>query len=147
MEKLDIDCSLKNIPIPPSESDLIKLIKKIESVVKQMRWRAHFFIEENHESDIQREDFGFKSKSTPPQYEHMEAFEREFLDIIPNIKFGSVKNAFQKKLKEDIPKMKQSPNVFVFAGKISNIYEMPEQQHKKLLHDNITKIYKKDHLN
>ena len=71
----------------------------------------------------------------------MEAFEREFLDIIPNIKFGSLKNAFQKKLKEDIPRIKQSPNVFVFAGKINNIYEMPEQQHKKLLHDNITKTY------
>ena len=34
MEKLDIDYSLKNIPIPSNESFLIKLIEKIESVVK-----------------------------------------------------------------------------------------------------------------
>ena len=59
--------------------------------------------------------------------------------MIPNIKFGSVQDTFQKKLKEDIPKIKQSPNVFVFADKASNIYEMCEQQHKKLLHDNFTK--------
>ena len=72
----------------------------------------------------------------------MEAFEKEFLDMIPNIKFRSVKDTFQKKLKEDIPKIKQSPNVFVFVNK-SNIYEMPEQQHKKLLHGNVTKTYKK----
>ena len=73
----------------------------------------------------------------------MEAFEMELLDIIPNIKFRSVIDAFQKKLKEDIPKIKQSPNVFVFADKTGNIYEMPEQQHKKLLHDNITKALQK----
>ena len=73
----------------------------------------------------------------------MEAFEKEFLDIIPKIKFRSVINTFQKKLKEDIPKIKQSPNVFAFADKTSNIYEMSEQQHKKLLHDNVTKTYKK----
>ena len=33
-------------------------------------------------------------------------------------------------LEEGIPKMKQSRNVFVFADNISNIYEMPKQQHK-----------------
>ena len=50
---------------------------------------------------------------------------------------------FKKKLKEDIPKIKRSPNTFVLADKTSNIYEMPKQQHKKLLHDNVTKTYKK----
>ena len=104
-----------------------------------MRWRAHFLSQEKHESDIWREDLGFKSKSTPPQCKHMETFEKEFLDMIPNIKFRSVKDTFQKKLKEDIPKIKQSPNVFVFADKTSNIYEMPEQQHEKFLHNNVTK--------
>ena len=51
----------------------------------------------------------------------MEAFEKEFLDMIPNIKFRSVKDTFQKKLKEDIAKIKQSPNNFFFADKTSNI--------------------------
>ena len=46
MEKLDINYSLKNIPIPPNESYLIKLVEKTESVVKRMRWRAHFFLQE-----------------------------------------------------------------------------------------------------
>ena len=48
-----------------------------------------------------------------------------------------------KKLKEDIPKIKQSPNVSVFTDKTGNTYEMPEQKHKQLLHDNVTKTYKK----
>ena len=57
--------------------------------------------------------------------------------MIPNIKFRSVKETFQKKLKEDIPKIK--PNLFFFADETSNIYEMLEQQHKKPLYDNVTK--------
>ena len=92
---------------------------------------------------LEEKNSGLNKKNTPPQCKHMEAFEKEFLDMIPNIKFRSVKDTFHKKLKEDIPKIKQSPNVFVFANKTSNIYEMPEQQHKKLLHDNVTKTYKK----
>ena len=136
--KLDIDYSLKNIPIPSNVSFLIKLIKKTESVVKQIRWRAHFFLQEKCEGYIRREGYGFKSKSTSPKCKHMEAF-----DMIPNIKFRSAKDTFLKKLKEDITKITQPPNVFVFADKPSNIYKMPERQQKKLLNDNVTKTNKK----
>ena len=87
------------------------------------------------------------SKSTRPLSKHKEAFEKELLGIIPSIKFRPAKYAFQKKLKEDMSKIKQSPKVFVFVDKTSNIYEMPEQKHKKLIHDNVTKAYKKAPLN
>ena len=87
MEKLDIDYSSKNIPIPSKELYLIKLIEKIESVVKRMRWRAYFFSKEKQESYICRENCGFESRNSPPQCEPIEAFENEFVDMIPNIKF------------------------------------------------------------
>ena len=79
-----------------------------------MRWKAHLFLQEYHESYISKEDFGFKSKNIPPQYKQKEAFERKFLDMIPYIKFPPEKDPFQKKLKEDISKIKEPPNVFVF---------------------------------
>ena len=69
-----------------------------------MSWRLHFFLHKKYESDILRKDFGVKSKSAPPQYQHMETFEKEFIEMIPNIKFRSVKDTFQKKLKEEIQK-------------------------------------------
>ena len=72
----------------------------------------------------------------------MEAFEKELLDMMPNIKFRSVKDTFQKKLEEDIPKTKYLSNVF-FPHKTNIIYEMAEQHHKIPLPDNITKTYKK----
>ena len=92
IEKLDINYSLKNIPIPSNESHLIKLIEKIGGVVKRMRWRTHSLFQEKRETDIRGEDFRFKSKNIPPQCKHMEAFKKEFQDIIVNIKFRSVKN-------------------------------------------------------
>ena len=60
MEKLDIGYSSKNTPIPSNKSCPIKLIEKIKSVEKQMCWKAHFFLQENSEDDIQIESFGFK---------------------------------------------------------------------------------------
>ena len=67
--------------------------------------KAHFFLQENHETDIRRKEFGFKLKNTLSQCKYMEAFEKEFLDMMPNIKFRSVKDTFQKKLREDFPKI------------------------------------------
>ena len=43
----------------------------------------------------------------------------------------------------EIRKIKSSPNVFVFAVKTNNIYEMSENHHQKLLPDNVTKAYQK----
>ena len=39
---------------------------------------------------LEEKNSGLNKKNTPPQCKHMEAFEKEFLDMIPNIKFRSV---------------------------------------------------------
>ena len=46
-------------------------------------------------------------------------------------------------MKEDISKIKESPNVLVFADKTTNIYQMSPSKYNKLLNDNVTKTYKK----
>ena len=43
MEQTRFKYSMKNIPIPPRNSYLKKLIEKTESVIKRMRWKAFFF--------------------------------------------------------------------------------------------------------
>ena len=77
----------------------------------------------------------------------MEAFEKEFLRIIPKIKFRSVKDAFQKKLKEDIPKIKQSPNALVFADKKVISMKCPNNNIKNFFVITSPKHTKKHHLN
>ena len=46
-------------------------------------------------------------------------------------------------MKEDISKIKASPNVLVFTDKTTNIYQVSLSKYKKLLNDNVTKTYKK----
>ena len=48
--------------------------------------------------------------------------KKKFLNI-PNIKFWSVKDTFQREFKDDIPKIKQS---LVVADKTNSVYEMRE---------------------
>ena len=60
--------------------------------------------------------------------------------MVTSLKFGHVNDSFQRELNEDIRKIKSSPDVFIFAGKTNDIYEISKHHHQNLLHDNVTKI-------
>ena len=79
---------------------------------------------------------------TEEQNDLLVHFENDMYDLIKNIKFKDHTNDFQRKLKTDAKKI-QSSDMFVFADKTSNIYEMPSSQYTKLLHQNITKSHQK----
>ena len=70
-------------------------------------------------------------------------FEKDLFDMIKNILFNRGKNDFQKKLDKDIKNIKSSKNLFIFADKTRNIYEVNKETYNKLLTENITKTYKK----
>ena len=63
--------------------------------------------------------------------------------MVRSIEFKSVRNNFQSTLREDLNKIKSSRNFLVFAYKITNLYEMPPDQFKTLLKNNITETYRK----
>ena len=50
---------------------------------------------------------------------------------------------FPKKTKRRYFEYKKSPDVYAFVDKTTIIYKLPPQDYKKLLHENITKSYKK----
>ena len=60
----------------------------------------------------------------------LEEFEKDLYGIVTSIKYRSVSNNFQKRLKSDITKIKSSANMFIFADKSNNIYEMKPQDHE-----------------
>ena len=73
---------------------------------------------------IKSDDRGFKSRRVPPSCTKMESIEKDLFNMIPSIKFKTIKNNFQMKLKEDAKKVRISKRVFVFADKTNNLYEM-----------------------
>ena len=135
---------MKNIPIPTRNAYTKRLIEKVESVVKRMRWKALFFLKEhdNDEEIPKAEKFGFKSRKCPPQIDEMKPFEDDLLRMIENIQFRKVNDDFQSTLKNDIKKIKDSTKMFIPADKTRNLYEVEKTQYEKLLRDNITKNYK-----
>ena len=141
MEKINIDYSDKNIPIPSQQDYKIHLISKTEKFIKRIRWKALEFLGKLEPTD--KETYGFKSRNCPPNVEEVANFEHDLMMMIKNIQFKNIKNDFQKQLKKDISDIQKCEKVLIPADKSRNIYKMETADYDKLLHDNITKTYKK----
>ena len=98
MEKTNLHYSIKNIPIASERNYKMKLIEKIEAFIKRMRWKAIFF-ESDDEEEVKNENYGLKTDNTPQQVPELIDFEKELIDIIPNLKFEKGMTNFQQKLK------------------------------------------------
>ena len=148
---------MKNIPLPSKDTYKKRLIKKVESVIKRMRWKA-FFFDKNKKTDKSDNSIKvetewkfetdtkkcFKSRKCPPQNKDMNGFEDDvLLLLIKNLKFRKVNNPFQRTLHEDIKAINQCDKALIFADKSRNLYEVDKEQYGKLMKDNITKSYKK----
>ena len=46
MEKLDFNYSMKNIPTSSKKGYKLKLVEKTEQFIKNIRWKASFYLEE-----------------------------------------------------------------------------------------------------
>ena len=73
----------------------------------------------------------------------MNEFEKGIQTMIESIKFRSLQNKFQKKLKEDLKLINSSKNIFLSADKTQNFYEITKKGYEKIIHENVTKKYKK----
>ena len=147
MEQIRFNYSMKNIPLPHGNSYKKKLIEKVESVIKRMRWKALFFLrkgEDDQDDETPRDEkFSLKTRKCPPQIEDMKPFENDLIKMIENVQFRKVNNNFQTTMKDDIRKIKNSKKLLIPADKTRNLYELDKAQYEKLMKDNITKSYKK----
>ena len=99
-----------------------------------------FFEKPDQRNSKNSTNFGFKSNVTPN--EKLTPFENGLYDMVRSIEFKSVRNNFQSTLTKDLNKIKSSGNLLVFGNKTRNLHEMPPDQYKTLLNNNITKTYR-----
>ena len=120
------------------------LIEKTHSAINRMRWRAHHYLKKGEEEDHRTDEnnYGFKSRKSPPHVVELEAFEDDLAKIIESIAFRRTRDKFQDRLQRDITRINRSKSVFVQADKTRNLYEVSPEQHSKLLKENITKHYR-----
>ena len=122
MEKVNFGYSLKNIPAPNERTYKLQLIEKIELLIKKLRWKAIFFInnsKETGESRASGSEYGLKSNKCPPQLKELIPFEDDLVELVKNIKFRKVRNYFQMKLREDLREVRSSKKTMTFADKTS----------------------------
>ena len=61
--------------------------------------------------------------------------------MIENVSFRATTNDLQAKMKKDLQRISNSPDVIVPADKTRNLYITTVDNYEKLLHDKITKTY------
>ena len=150
MEKVNLGYSLKNIPIPSDQSYLKNMIKKLESFINRLRWKAFFFMNKNQEEESENNfsNYGFKSENSAPACEDLKPFANDLYEMIRNIEFKSrsevlKRNKFQQVINRDIKAINASNQLLVPADNTTNLYKVEKEDYERLLRNNITQKYKK----
>ena len=144
MEQVQMDYSPKNIPFHSEKEYKINLIHKTRKFVRNMKWKAYFYLNPRARTTVS-ETYGFKSSNNPPHITLMKKFEDGLVDMVQSVKFKQKSNnssEFQKKLSEDVRKIKSNANVIAKGDKSINFYVIPPQRYQEMVHSNITKEYK-----
>uniref|UniRef100_A0A0L8G9Q2 Uncharacterized protein n=1 Tax=Octopus bimaculoides TaxID=37653 RepID=A0A0L8G9Q2_OCTBM len=91
IDKITLDVSLKDIPIPSRKDYIGDLLEKTNQFVHRMQWKAFFFDKELRPND--KPEHGdllrkvFKSRRNPLTNQHLTRFEEELYSIVKNMKF------------------------------------------------------------
>ena len=143
MDKFNFGYSTNNIPITTERQYKLKLVEKIEAVIKRMRWKAFYFEQNDTRNNSKNIYYGLASDKTPPPMRLLELFEKNLFKIVENIKFRKINCEFQDKINSDIKNIKSSKKMLTPADKTSNFYKLTKAKYEQLLHNSITKTYKK----
>ena len=147
MDKFNFGYSTNNIPIATERQYKLKLVEKIEAVIKRMRWKAFYFEQSDTHNNSKNIYYGLTSDKTPPPMKLLELFEKDLFKIVEKIKFRKINCEFQDKLNSDIKGIKSSRKTLTPADKTSNFYKITKEKYEQLLHNSITKTYKKANSN
>ena len=102
-ERFELDYSMKNISLPSQKEYILGLIYSVETVVKNLRWRAHFFI--NPQEKASKNKYGFKSLKAAPNLKELQSFEDSLFNMVKDVKF---KKIFKCNSKEAQRRQKQN---------------------------------------
>ena len=142
MNLVNLQGSVKNIPIPSFKVYLMMLINSIETLCREMEWAANIYL--NPRSKTTKNTFNFRSIKNPPKVKELVKFKNDMLKIVKNVQFKNRNNKFQRKLHDDVIKIRNNNNVIVHADKTSNLYEVEPSTHKKLVQKEVNQEYKKE---
>ena len=140
MQKFHFNHSLKNIPLGNKKQYQSIIIAKVESFIQRMIWKL-FAVKEKPINT--NNNYGFKTTNRAPQMDELKAFEEDVYKLITSIEFRQVNNEFQTSLQRTIKTIKDSKDIIIESDKTGNLYTVPINEYKTILHNNVTSDYKK----
>ena len=149
MERIYVNHSLRNIPLPRNSDFSECLLAKTEEFLKRMRWKLYFHKNPSENTNC-KNTFGFKSGVTPPPDDDLDSFESDMMHMAANVKFKKMDmctNPMLKSMKKQIDDIRRSDKLVVKSDKTSNLYNVEKVTYDKLLSGSITATYKKDSSN
>ena len=143
--KAKFNYSLKNIPIPSPKTHLRGVIASTETFLQNARWKCfhHLLPPKPNQKKTVPDTFGFKCPKSAPLVNELVPFEKDLNHLISTFEYSNYKTKFQKQLSKDAQTINKSPNIFVFADKTSNVYEVEPSAYNKLVSNNVHPSYKK----
>ena len=146
MEQINFQMSDKNIPISENLKEYrIQMAKSVTFFATNVRFAVKAVLNP-HKSGKRKETFGFKTAKIASQVPELKEFERGLFELTRNIKHSDKKEAksdFQKKLDDNIQKVKRETKVFVKGDKSSNYYVMEKERQSELMLKEVHKDYRK----
>ena len=150
MEQIQLEYSLKDIPVPEDKVYLEKVIASWGKTDKKMKWKVHRINNPTRTAREPKNTFGFPTVEAPPTLKPdlpttkaLKEFQVGMVNLIKGIEFNSNTNQHQVKLKQDISKIRSEKRVYMAADKTSNMYLVKPKKYKELLDKNVQNEYKK----
>ena len=107
-----------------------------------MRWKMYWSTQpQTNKKDYQ--SYGFKTPHYPPFMKELQPFEDDMVEMIKQVEMRNISNPLQNQMREDIKKIKSTPEVIIQADKTANLYLMKPEVYKKHLTDTISQEYRK----
>ena len=141
MEKVNLDYSVKNIPLANGQKYKAQLVEKIEAVIKRMRWKAIFFMSRDDNSP-HPVNYGLPTTKCPGQVKEMIQFENELLLLAKDVQFSKISNTFQSRMNKDMKAMRDSGKTLTPADKTTNMYRLSAEEYNRLKLNAVTSKYK-----
>ena len=144
MEPIQLGYSFRNIRVGGKHPYLCKLYEQASRFINRIRWKTFWYKKGRDKCDPTNElDKVFPTKRSAPGDEDLTGFESDFYDLLENIEFRRYRNSLMNQMAKDIKEIKASKKLILFADKSSNLYKIDKTKYDQLLHDNVTKDYKK----
>ena len=96
-----------------------------------MCWHAAFVLGIIQKPEEQKETYGFNTLTPPPIVPQLDSWKAKIFSIASNLEFRRSTNNEQKKMKEELKKMKNETKLYIKADKSNNYYKVEPEEYSQ----------------